>query len=353
MERDPQLVLGVMSGTSCDGLDLALCLFSELNGRWHFEVLQAVTLPYDHALRQQLSSAHTLGAAELIRFDRAFGRYIGDQVKVFLGDDAGRVSLISSHGHTVFHSPKEGYSFQIGHGAAIAAATGIDTICDLRSTDVALGGEGAPLVPLGDALLFPEADICLNLGGFANLSYDDAGRRVAFDVCPVNLPINALCARLGLAFDRDGDIARSHQPDSRLLSSLERIYGQERPSLSREWIESHLDPLIDSSELSAEVLIATITEHAARKLAATLDTLPGRTVLCTGGGAFNAFLIERIGALTQNQIMVPAREVVEFKEAIIWAFLGHLAYNKRVNVLSSYTGAAHDSVAGGLYRGTY
>lgn len=351
MERDPQLVLGVMSGTSCDGLDLALCRFSELDGRWHFEVFRAVTLPYDHALRQQLSSAHTLGAAELIRFDRAFGRYIGEEVKVFLGDDAGRVSLICSHGHTVFHSPKEGYSFQIGHGAAIAAATGIDTLCDLRSTDVALGGEGAPLVPLGDALLFPEADICLNLGGFANLSYDDGSSRVAFDVCPVNLPINALCARLGQEFDRDGDIARSHPPDNDLLASLKKMYGAGRPSLSREWLEVNLDPLIRSSELSTEQLIATLTEHVARKLTETLDALPGHSVLCTGGGAFNSYLLGRMRELSQKAIMVPTSAVIEFKEAIIWAFLGHLAYHGRVNVLCTYTGASRDSVAGGLYKG--
>jgi anhydro-N-acetylmuramic acid kinase len=351
MEHGTHLALGVMSGTSCDGLDLALCRFTERYGAWQHEVLRAATVPYDAAMRQHLAGAHLLDSAELIRTDRAYGRFIGEQIVHFLGDDSLRPTLISSHGHTVFHAPAEGYTLQIGHGADIAATTGIDTVCDLRSSDVALGGQGAPLVPMGDEMLFSCYDICLNLGGFANLSYRNMLRREAFDVCPVNLPINALSARLGLEFDRDGAIAASTPPDPALLRSLASLYGTGRPSLSREWVERNIDPLTAASGLGTEVLISTLTHHAAMEMARTINGLDGRTVLITGGGAHNRHLISLLHQHCHKDLVIPDTLTVNFKEAIVWAFLGLCRILGKVNIHSSYTGAMRPSVAGAWYVG--
>lgn len=342
------LALGLMSGTSGDGLDLALCRFLEDDQGWRYEVVTAESRPYTESWHKALTEAHHLDAASLIALDRNYGTWLGKQASDFLLNGP-RPMVVSSHGHTVFHAPKQGYTLQIGHGAYVAAACGLPVVCDLRSSDVAYNGEGAPLVPLGDALLFNQFDLCLNLGGFANLSYATPTGRLAFDVCPMNLPINTQTQKLGLAFDHNGAIAAAQQPNAALLDQLLALYSTTRPSLSREWLETNFNPILDYCGLSTETIIATLTEHSAIELARVLNTLPGQTVLLTGGGAHNQHFVARLRTVCTKTIHVPNAIIIDFKEAIVWAFLGLLRWLGRENVWSSYTGAQKNVVAGALY----
>lgn len=342
------LTLGLMSGTSADGLDLALCRFVETKGEWEFEVIKAETVAYTPTWHQALTQAHLLKATDLIALDRSYGSWLGQQASEFLANGP-RPLLVCSHGHTVFHAPRQGYTLQIGHGAHVAATCGLPVVSDLRSSDVAHQGEGAPLVPLGDQLLFSAYDICLNLGGFANLSYASANGRIAFDVCPMNFPINTQMEKLGHRFDRNGALAAAHKPDAGLLGNLLALYGQQRPSLGREWLEMHFNPMIDNCGLSAEVIVATITEHAAMVLAGVINALPGQSVLLTGGGAHNGHFVARLRALCTKTVHVPDAVTIDFKEAVVWAFLGLLRWQGRENVLASYTGATKNTVAGAVH----
>jgi anhydro-N-acetylmuramic acid kinase len=145
--------LGIMSGTSLDGVDLALCRFKENKGIWKYDILDAFTIPYTSNWESKLRSAHRLNVQDFLLLHNEYGKYIGNLAKQFL-EKKPSPDIISSHGHTIFHQPDKGFTFQLGNGAAIAATANISTVSDFRSLDVALGGQGAPLVPVGDKLLF-------------------------------------------------------------------------------------------------------------------------------------------------------------------------------------------------------
>jgi len=345
--------IGIMSGTSLDGLDIAYGQFSKESGRWTFSISDAKCLHYSFEWRARLSTAHGLSGKELSAFDAHFGRFIAKQINDFLkGTGLPKPDLIASHGHTVFHAPAAGCTLQVGSGAHIAAATGITTVNDFRSKDVALGGQGAPLVPVGDALLFGNYSACLNLGGFSNISFDRHGERVAFDICPVNIVMNPLAEKLGQPFDRDGTSAASGKILPRFLEQLNALstyHSNQRPSLSREWLEAEVLPLIPSEERTEDVL-RTFAEHSAQQMAAVLNELNGAgEVLLTGGGAYNRFLVERLRSLTPMTIVVPDSIIIEFKEALIFAFLGVLRMQGETNVLRSVTGAVSDSCSGAVH----
>jgi anhydro-N-acetylmuramic acid kinase len=345
-------VLGLMSGTSLDGLDLALCEFEQREDRYVYRVLAARTDDYSPDWKARLEAAREASAEAFFALHADYGRYLSEAVLRFLKETGERPDAIASHGHTVFHQPQRGFSVQLGCGATIAAVTGLTTVCDFRSLDVAMGGQGAPLVPLGDALLFPEYGACLNIGGIANISYEDTrGRRLAYDICEANMVLNYLAERLGKAYDRGGEIARSGQTDPDLLTRWNALsyYSREGArSLGREWFEQEVIPLLDRSG-HTEDLLATATEHVAMIIAAELERKQIPNLLVTGGGAFNTFLMERLKALSACAIVIPSEETVMFKEALIFAFLGHLRLNGRVNTLSSVTGALTDSVGGAVY----
>jgi anhydro-N-acetylmuramic acid kinase len=346
-------VIGIMSGTSLDGLDIAYCQFSKEPERWTFSISDAKCVHYSPEWRERFSTAHALSGIELTALDAHFGRFIAQQVNDFLkGTGLPKPDLIASHGHTVFHAPAAGYTLQVGSGAHIAAATGITTVNDFRSMDVALGGQGAPLVPVGDALLFGNYAACLNLGGFSNISFDSHGERTAFDICPVNIVMNPLAEILGQPFDRDGALAASGSIMPQLLEQLNGLsiyHTKKRPSLSREWLEAEVLPLIPSEKRTEDVL-RTFAEHSAQQMAIVLNTLSGaREVLLTGGGAYNRFLVERLRSLTPMTIVVPDSIIVEFKEAVIFAFLGVLRMRRETNVLRSVTGAISDSCSGAVH----
>lgn len=346
--------LGVMSGTSLDGLDLALCAFEIVGNKTIPTIVKAKTIPYSKDWKKCLSEAHLLSAEAYFQLHHNYGRFIGESINTFLEESAVKANYVASHGHTVFHQPKNGFTTQIGCGATIAATTGISTVCDFRSLDVALGGQGAPLVPIGDALLFAEYDACLNLGGIANVSFEKAGQRVAFDLCFVNMALNELVAPLGLEYDKDGTLARSGNTDAALLKQLkERIVRKQNEafSLGREQYEAFVKPILDKSEAALEDKLATVVRYSVDTITETLQLHHIKKCLVTGGGAHHLFLIAQLQKANPTiAIIVPDKNIVDFKEALIFAFLGYLRVNESINTLKSVTGAASDSIGGALYR---
>ena len=372
-----QHVIGIMSGTSLDGVDLAYCVFGEEGKKgfkdlkdlkekeererpcfssgnccWGYEVRKAVTVPYPEQLSHKLAQAMSLSGYELALLHNELGRYIGMQVNEFMTAFAEEVELIASHGHTVFHRPDLGMTLQIGSGADIAAVCGKPTVCDFRTLDVALGGQGAPLVPIGDELLFGQYDICLNLGGISNLSYHENGQRKAYDISPCNIVLNQLARQIGKEYDADGIIAQSGCIDTLLLEKLNQLdYYQQSgtKSLGREWIDSEFFPILNSSHLSVPDQMRTVCEHIALQIASACNATKGKTLLITGGGAHNHFLIDLIRQKFHGQVIIPDDKTIDFKEAIIFAFLGFLRANGLPNCIASVTGARRDSCGGAIY----
>lgn len=348
-------VLGGMSGTSLDGLDLALCRFEHRPNEtvsWRYEMRAAETLDYPSTWCEQLAGAQHLGGEALTELDRRYGRFLGEAARAFLErNHLPTPDLYVSHGHTVFHAPERGFTLQIGSVAEVSAAAGCAVLGDLRSGDLALGGQGAPLVPMGDRLLFGEYTACVNLGGFANLSLEQNGRRVAWDVCAANGVLNLLARRADerLDCDRDGELAQSGQVIPTLLDRLEALpfYRKAGPkSLGREFTEAEILPLLDGS--APHDLLRTYTEHIALRICADLNSVRGK-VLFTGGGTHNRFLLERISTHATFEVVKPDRTLIDFKEALVFAFLGALWLNGDNNVLSSVTGARHDHRSGNYH----
>lgn len=355
---DSYLVTGVMSGTSCDGLDMVLSKFQHDGSSWSFQILNSGVMPYSRSWHERLSEAHHLPARDLERLSREYGDLIGHSLNKFHTEHPEKPHLIGSHGHTVFHQPHNGrFTLQTGHGAHIAALTGIDTVCDFRSMDIALGGQGAPLVPVGDRDLFGKYPACLNLGGIANLSVNRGGQMEAFDICPANMALNEMASETGLSYDRDGELASKGTTDPELFSILEKLefYSIKGPrSLGREWYSSVFRPVLESSEISIEDKLATICEHIAMRITACLPADAEGGILVTGGGAHNRYLISRIIHHAEQKgliIHLPERAIIDFKEAIIFAYLALLRSLGKVNTLASVTGAEADSSGGCIYKG--
>ncbi len=346
-------VIGIMSGTSLDGLDIAFCEFEVYDKSYNYSILNAKTINYSKHWKEKLTNVKNTSAEQYFKLNAEYGKFIAENINEFLKGVVEIPDAIASHGHTVFHQPQFGFSTQIGCGATIAAHTGTTTVCDLRSLDVANGGQGAPLVPIGDKLLFGKYEACLNIGGIANISFDDKrGKRIAYDICEANMLLNYLAEKTGQDYDKGGDIARSGKVNSELLDKLnsQSYYSQTgAKSIGREWFEQHILSLIEKSEIEINDLLATSTEHIAQIIANDLDDK--KNVLVTGGGAFNTFLLERIKAKTTCEIIIPDTETINFKEALIFAFLGYLRLNEKVNTLSSVTGAKSDSIGGAVYFG--
>jgi anhydro-N-acetylmuramic acid kinase len=344
------LALGLMSGTSLDGIDLALCRFSATETGWNYEIISAQTVSYPNSWTEKLKNAPYLNAEAFLLLHNEYGRYSGELASEFLkGKQAPK--LIASHGHTIFHQPENRFTFQLGNGASVAASSGITTISDFRNFDVALGGQGAPLVPLGDQMLFPEFSYCLNIGGFANISFGRDGSRMAFDICPTNIILNALAQQRGSSYDRDGQLGASGTINESLLNKLNCLdyYQRKIPkSLGREWVDHQIIPLLTNSGLTVEDQAATIYEHIAYQISSVTDG--GGKLLVTGGGSKNLFLINQLRQKTSCQIVLPDEKLIDFKEALIFAFLGVLAFNGQVNVLSSVTGSDQNHIGGVIYH---
>ena len=342
-----------MSGTSHDGLDIAYCIFSHETGRWQYSIGQAMTIPYPESWKERLLSLPEKDPARIREADRELGEFIGTKTRDFIRENKVVPSFIASHGHTVFHEPAKGITLQIGDGRKIADITGITTICDFRSSDVAMGGQGAPLVPLGDRLLFADHDYCLNIGGIANISYESKGMRIAFDICPANMVLNALAGKFGKAYDDRGMIAASGKLIAPLLDQLEALpfYSLTGPrALGREWVQQNIFPLLENfSKHLPEDILNTFTEHIAMRISAVCENDRGKSLLVTGGGAYNDYLISRISSLSSPRVVVPDPLIIEFKEALVFALLGLLRLRGEVNVLGSVTGSNRDHCAGRIY----
>jgi anhydro-N-acetylmuramic acid kinase len=357
MHAERYTLIGLMSGTSGDGLDLAHCHFEYQNERWNYEIIQAETRPFPDTIGKALATSHHLSGLDLALLDVNFGRWMGEQVKNFCLEQQVKPMAVASHGHTVFHQPEKGLSLQIGNGWALHQASGEKVIADFRMLDVQLGGQGAPLVPIGDQLLFPHVDFCINLGGIANLSLEKEGKRIAFDCSPFNLLLNREAQKLGRPYDQDGAWAREGNLDPTLLAQLNALpfYALSgAKSLGRESIDQFFLPLLDQSGLSPNDCLHTLVEHYALQIAAlirTLSTTPAPSVLLTGGGAYNRYFVERLDQhLNQNWVQVEAsQELIEFKEALIFAFLGVLKLRGEANALASVTGASRDSSGGAIF----
>lgn len=344
-------ILGIMSGTSLDGLDIAYCDIRD-DG---FDLIAAETYPYGDSWTQCLSNLEHASAYEYALIDMKLGHYIGQAVNLFRSDHPGPVDLIASHGHTIFHQPNLDLTTQIGDGDAIAAETGLPVIFNFRKLDVALGGQGAPLVPIGDRLLFGNYGACLNLGGIANISYElntPSPTREAYDICPCNMALNHLAHKLGKTYDKDGITARSGSLLPNLLSQMDALeyYRQPLPkSLGKEWFVENFLPLVENSGYDIPDLLHTTVEHIARLIANAVKGHGVSNMLVTGGGAKNRHLINRMQVLLPGcKITVPSDLIIDYKEAIIFALLGYLRLKGRNNCLSSVTGAAYDNCGGNI-----
>lgn len=351
-------VIGLMSGTSLDGVDLAYVKISRKRG-YHFEILKTKSVNYSEIWKNRLKNAFGYSGEKLTKIHADYGVFLGELVSDFISKNKiENLDFIASHGHTIFHDPGQNYTLQIGSGAHLASRSGVKVICDFRVQDVALGGQGAPLVPIGDLLLFSDYDFCLNIGGFANISFDYLDERIAYDICPANIVLNHFTRPQGFDYDDKGKMASEGSINEGLLTQLNALafYDQGQPkSLGYEFIVDVILPIFADYDLVLEDKLRTFIEHIAIQISENINEASVNfdkeelQVLITGGGALNDFMIERIRDLTNAQIVIPSKEIIEFKEALLFAFLGVLKDQEEVNCLKSVTGATKDHSSGVIY----
>jgi len=344
--------IGVMSGTSLDGVDLAYVEFNQTNNKWDFKLKAHESISYSIEWRDRLAGLMKADALSFVKAHIDYGKYTGTLIKEFINKHELRPDIIGVHGHTIFHDPKQGYTSQIGDGATIAALSQQLIACDFRSMDVARDGQGAPLVPIGDQMLFNNYDACINIGGFANISFLKEGKLTAYDIGPANIVLNSVSQQLGFEYDDKGQLAESGEPDSILLEKLNSLpyYSQTAPkSLGKEWVDEQFLPLLPASIHHID-LLNTLVEHISQKITEELALVKGK-VLITGGGALNDYLIQKIKEKTNLEIVIPSIEIIEMKESIIFAFLAVLRMLNLPNILPQVTGASSASISGAMYDG--
>ncbi|MBU3823079.1 anhydro-N-acetylmuramic acid kinase [Flavobacteriaceae bacterium XHP0103] len=352
MIKSEYKVIGVMSGTSLDGIDLVYAKF-EKKAKWHFDILVAETYNYDNTWRENLKKLVSYSHHQLDKTDNDYTEYLAHVINRFIEKNKiTEIDAVCSHGHTALHRPESRLTYQIGNKPFLANLIGNVVVCDFRVQDVELGGQGAPLVPIGDKLLFSEYDFCLNLGGFANISTDIDNERIAYDICPANIVLNHYMKFLEEEYDDDGIEASKGNINTFLLESLNglKFYESTHPkSLGLEWVASEVFPLIDSFKIDLQDILRTFVEHIAIQISKEINKKNNASVLVSGGGVYNGFLIKRLESLTHNKIVIPSKNIIEFKEALIFAFLGVLKLRNEVNTLKSVTGAIKDHSSGVVY----
>lgn len=351
-------IIGLMSGTSLDGLDIAFCHFKKENEQWFFDIEAAKSISYDQNMRESLKNAVHLSTEQLLRLHNQYGKWLGEQTQLFISEKKINPRAIASHGHTVFHQPQNGFTLQIGSGQHLSNVVQLPVICDFRVGDVALGGQGAPLVPIGDQLLFAEFDFCLNLGGISNISFEKEGKRIAYDIGIANMILNHLCRKIGKNYDRNGNLAKNGKLLPTLLERLNKLpyYQTHYPkSTGFEWFSKEILPIVESIDAKVEDLLYTAVHHICEQIKINvekhLSPFKKQKLLITGGGALNTFLIETLKEKLDKQIeiIVPEKQIIEFKEALIFAFMGVLRLENQINILSSVTGSRKDSCGGILF----
>ena len=346
-------IIGVMSGTSLDGVDLAHIHFSIIDGKWHYEILACDTIAYDEVWLNKLKTAVDFSAEKLVQLNKDYTILLGNFIKTFIDKHhIKNLDAVCSHGHTILHQPQNGFTLQIGNLPEIAKIVNKTVVCDFRVQDVQLGGQGAPLVPIGDRILFADYEYCLNLGGFSNISFEQEEKRIAFDISPVNTVLNFYANQLGLDYDDRGKISKSGKINSDLLNALNALEYYKKPfpkSLGFEFVKTVVLPLMENYAIGIEDKMQTFTEHIAMQTASALTNQQGK-MLVTGGGAYNDFLICRLQFhLAKLELIIPDRKTLEYKEALIFALLGVLKLRNEINVLSSVTGAKMDHSSGIIY----
>lgn len=341
-------VIAVMSGTSLDGIDIIYASYS-YNFRWNFTIKHSETFRYSKKWKEVLKDLVNRSREELQFIDENYSTYLGNVILDFIEKyNIKAIDFVSSHGHTALHQPENDLTYQIGNRQIVSDTLNKKVICDFRIQDVALGGQGAPLVPIGDRLLFHNYDYCLNLGGFANISYENNSERIAYDICPVNIVLNHYVSTLNLDYDAEGQLASKGEVDDELLQQLNQLqFYKENPpkSLGLEWVELYMFPLINSFKLNTEDVLRTYVEHIAIQISKVLDDRKS-SLLITGGGVYNTFLISRLKSFSNLQVVIPQNNIIEFKEALIFGLLGILKERNEVNCLRSVTGAIGDHSSG-------
>ena len=308
-------------------------------------------------MQSKLKDSVYLKADDLLKFHNTYGTWLGQQTKQFISEKNLDVDYIASHGHTTHHQPKNGLTYQIGSGQHIANETACKVICDFRTNDVALGGQGAPLVPIGDQLFFGAYDFCLNLGGICNISLEQKEKRIAYDIGLANMILNYITRKIDLEYDKGGELARSGSINKNMLDRLNglKYYALPHPkSTGYEWFIKEVVPIVDTTNDATENLLHTSIHHICEKVAEQVKlntTKNSNSILITGGGALNHFLIEvlqeKLGEYTR--VVVPEKEIIEFKEALVFALMGALRVEQEINALKSVTGAKRDSSSGVLF----
>ena len=353
-------LIGLMSGSSLDGLDIAYCQFNHIDGQWHFTLLQSKTAALG-IWENKLKQAIHLSEEDLALLSEEFAGYLAQEVNLFIEEfSIERMDAVVSHGHTIYHYPEKGITCQIGDGQILASLINLPVINNLRQKDILLGGQGAPIVPIGDLYLFKDYRYCLNIGGIANISVKTASSMVAFDICAANQVLNYYAKKLELAYDDEGSIARNGKLNEPLLERLNKLefYNISAPKSLDNGFSKEVIQLIDANELPVEDCLRTYVEQIAVQVIAAIDrsaseydlsVLENERLYITGGGAFNTFLVERIKAKLRMKVLVPDKELVDYKEAIVMAFIGVLKLRNEANVLASVTGAKMDSCCGDYF----
>ena len=353
MAKTDYHIIATMSGTSLDGLDIIYVKFT-FDGDWNFTIHYAKTITYSKFWKERLKGLINASSKDLKQIDEDYTVYLSELVQSFIAKyNITDIDFISSHGHTALHRPKQKITYQIGNLPKLAKLLGHDVVCDFRVQDVEFGGQGAPLVPIGDKLLFHEYDYCINIGGFANLSTEIKGIRIAYDICPTNIVLNYYVNEFGYDFDDKGSFAKRGAINEQLLLELNTLefYKKEYPkSLGLEWVSENIFPLIDKYNLKTEDILKSFVEHIAIQISNEINKKENALILITGGGAYNDYLISRIKSKTQNTIELPSKEIIEFKEALIFGLLGVLKIRGEVNCLASVTGAKQDHSSGKIFH---
>ena len=353
MFKENYNVIGVMSGTSLDGVDLAYIKFNH-SGRWTFEIFQSETVSYSEEWFNKLKNAIHFNPSELVELNHSYTQLLASIIFDFISKhNLIEIDAVCSHGHTILHQPQNGFTLQIGNLPMIRDLVNQTIVCDFRVQDVQLGGQGAPLVPIGDELLFSEYDYCLNLGGFSNVSFNENGNRIAFDISPVNTVLNFYANELGFPYDDSGNIAKSGNMNLDLLQQLNNLEFYTLPypkSLGIEFVNAEIFPLIHSYEIDVKDKLCTFVEHIAIQIVKICNK-PNAKLFVTGGGAYNRFLIERLcNYLPSTEVIIPDDKTIQFKEALIFGFLGVLKLRNEINVMSSVTGASNNHSSGVVFN---
>ncbi len=352
-------VLGLMSGTSLDGLDIAYCHIWKENGNWNFSIKNTAEIDYSDEMREYLKNAIHLSEDDHEKLHKDYGIWLGQQSKLFIDELGEEVDFIASHGHTSHHRPEDGITFQLGDGQLLANTSGMQVVCDFRTKDVSLNGQGAPLVPIGDKLLFHEYDFCLNLGGISNMSFNKDGERIAYDIGLANMPLNHITHNMGLAYDEDGKLARSGKLNHELLRKLNGLEYYRLPypkSTGYEWFNSKIVPLIEGAKIRDEDLLYTFIHHNCEQIAFEVHKYKNKgkstsKLLVTGGGALNQFFMDTLQNKLGSsiEVVVPNKTLIAYKEALVFALMGVLRLQGEINVLKSVTGATMDSSSGEVF----